>query len=118
PATAVPNPTPPRPRPAPPAEPAPAPEPPPAPPQISPALSPQQEANARNATTRDVQTAEKNLQSANGKRLNASQKDLAEKVRGFLNQTHDAIRTNDWVRAQNLASKAQILSAELIKSFR
>ena len=116
PATPATAPAPPRPRPAPVPEPQPAPEPPPAPPQISPALTPQQEANAKNATTRDVQTAEKNLQSSNGKRLNASQKDLVEKVRGFLNQTHDAIRTNDWVRAQNLASKAQILSAELIKS--
>ena len=52
-----------------------------------------------------------------GRRLNAVQDDLAEKVRGFLSQAHEAIRANDWVRAQNLAEKAQVLSAELVKSF-
>ena len=110
------KPPPPPPRPAPEPEPKPAPEPPPAPPQIAPALTPQQEANARRITTSAVQSAEKNLQVANGKNLNSTQKDLVEKVRGFLQQAHEAIMASDWVRAQNLASKAQILSVDLTKS--
>lgn len=108
------------PAPAPPRRPAPV-EPPKAkveaePPQISPALSPKDQADAMRSTTADIGVAEKNLQLAEGKKLNASQADLVEKVKGFLSQSHEAIRANDWVRARNLALKAQILSTELIKS--
>ena len=68
-------------------------------------------------TNDDIRTAEKNLQAANGKKLNASQTDLVGKVQGFLSQAREAIRANDWVRARNLALKAEVLSTELIKSF-
>ena len=79
-------------------------------------MSPRDQADAMRHTTDDIRSAEKNLQLANGKRLNASQTDLVEKVKGFLSQAHEAIRANDWVRARNLALKAEILSTELIKS--
>jgi len=89
----------------------------PAPPQISPQLSARDlDATKRNTTT-NITTAEQNLQLANGKQLSASQKDLTEKIRGFLGQSHEAIMADDWVRAQNLAEKARVLSAELVKSF-
>ena len=89
----------------------------PAPPQISPQLSARDlEATKRN-TTSNITTAEQNLQLANGKQLSASQKDLTEKIKGFLSQSHEAIMADDWVRAQNLAEKARVLSAELVKSF-
>ena len=96
------------------AEPAP---PKPAPPQISPALSPGDLQRAKDNTTTNITTAEQNLQVANGKQLSAAQKDLVEKISGFLSQAHEAIRADDWVRAQNLAEKARLLSAELVKSF-
>ena len=86
-------------------------------PQISPQLSPTQLADAQRHTSDDIRTAEGNLQLSSGKELNASQKDLQEKVRGFLAQAHEAVIATDWVRAQNLAEKARVLSAELIKSF-
>ena len=86
-------------------------------PQISPELSASQLADAQRRTTQNIAVAEKNLQVASGKDLNASQKDLLEKVRGFLEQAHEAVRATDWVRAQSLAEKAQLLSAELVKSF-
>jgi outer membrane biosynthesis protein TonB len=89
----------------------------PAPPQISPQLSAQDLAIAKNNTTVNMVTAEKNLQAATGKELNAAQKDLVEKINGFLGQAHEAIVADDWVRAQNLAEKARVLSAELVKSF-
>jgi hypothetical protein len=69
----------------------------PAPPQISPQLSAQALEMARS--------------------LNAAQKDLTEKISGFLSQAHEAIAADDWVRAQNLAEKARVLSDELVKSF-
>jgi hypothetical protein len=86
-------------------------------PQISPILSAADRQRLTRLTTDQVSTAERNMQLAAGRRLNAVQNDLADKVRGFLSQAHDAIRANDWVRAQNLAEKAQVLSAELVKSF-
>jgi type IV secretory pathway VirB10-like protein len=109
-------PAPPRPRPAPAetAEPAP---PKPAPPQISPQLSARDLQSAKINTTSNITTAEKNLHMADGKQLTAAQKDLTEKIRGFLAQAHEAILTDDWVRALNLAEKARVLSDELVKSF-
>jgi hypothetical protein len=56
------------------------------------------------------------LQAAAGKKLNAAQKDLVEKINGFLGQAREAIVAGDWVRAKNLAEKARVLSDELVKS--
>jgi hypothetical protein len=89
----------------------------PAPPQISPQLSARDLAATKKNTTDNITTAEKNLQMANGKQLSAAQKDLMEKIRGFLTQSNEAIKSDDWVRAQSLAEKARVLSAELVKSF-
>jgi hypothetical protein len=105
----------PKPRPAP-AEAEPA-QPKPAAPQISPQLSARDLAAARTRTTNNITTAEKNLQSANGRGQSAAQKDLSEKIRSFLSQAHEAIVAEDWVRAQNLADKARVLSTELVNSF-
>jgi hypothetical protein len=114
-----PEPQPPRPRPAPVAaelEP-PRPRTEVAPPQISPILTPADQERLTRLSTDQIRIAERNLQLAAGRRLNEVQNDLAEKVRGFLSQAHEAVSANDWVRAQNLAEKAQVLSAELVKSF-
>lgn len=89
----------------------------PAPPQISPQLSARDLEATKKSTSTNIATAEQNLQLANGKQLSAAQKDLAEKIKGFMSQSHEAITADDWVRAQNLAEKARVLSAELIKSF-
>jgi hypothetical protein len=108
-----------QPRPRPPVEAeaaAPKPEPEPEPLQISPQLSAKDQAAAVRTTTDDIRVAERNLQVAYGRQLNASQNDLVGKIAGFLAQAHEAIRTGDWVRAQNLAQKAQVLSVELTKS--
>jgi hypothetical protein len=116
-AISAPTPAPARPRPAPVAA---APEPPKptaAPtPQISPMLTPQAQQRLTRQTTDDIVAANRNLRRAEGIPLNASQNDLVEKVQGFLKQADDAIRANDWVRAQGLAQKAQVLSADLVKS--
>ena len=65
----------------------------------------------------DTAVAEKNLQQTSGKQLNAAQQDLVGKIRSFLSQSRDASKDGDWVRAQNLAQKARLLSDELIDSF-
>jgi outer membrane biosynthesis protein TonB len=92
-------------------------EPGPEPIQIAPELSAKDQAAAVRTTTDDIRVAERNLQVAYGRQLSASQNDLVGKIAGFLSQAHEAIRTGDWVRAQNLAQKAQVLSVQLVKSF-
>jgi hypothetical protein len=89
----------------------------PAAPQISPQLSARDLQATKTSTTSNITNAEQNLQLANGKQLSPAQKDLTEKIKGFLSQAHEAIMADDWVRAQNLAEKARVLSAELVKSF-
>jgi outer membrane biosynthesis protein TonB len=108
-----PKPAPVKPHPAP-VEPPPTPK--PEPPQISPQLTPAEQAEAERLTKKDIDTAENNLQVAYGKLLNATQHDLVEKIRGFLGQSREAIRASDWVRAKNLAQKARVLSVELVNS--
>lgn len=88
----------------------------PEPPRISPRYTPAEEAQLRDQTNRFISQAERNLQRMNGQKLTPSQSDLAEKIRGFLAQSREAIGAGDWFRAQNLASKAQVLSQELVRS--
>ncbi len=87
-----------------------------APPQISPRLSPAEVAEYQKKTEEAIGAAERNLQRSYGRQLNAAQTDLVEKIRGFLAQAHEASRSADWVRARNLAEKAQVLSVELVNS--
>ena len=102
-------------RPAPPEAAAPAPAR-PAAPQISPQLSPSVLAAAQSRTNSDIEFSEQTLQAWSARALNAAQKDLAEKIRSFLAQAREAIGADDWIRAQNLAQKARVLSDELLKS--
>ena len=85
-------------------------------PQISPQLSAGDQASFERATNDDLATAEKSLQQASGRQLNAAQQDLAGKIRSFTEQARDAGKGGDWTRAQNLAQKARLLSIELINS--
>lgn len=88
----------------------------PAAPQISPQISPGDQAAYERQTNDDVSVAEKNLDQTKGKQLSAAQRDLTEKIRSFVSQSRDASKGGDWARAQNLAQKARLLSAELINS--
>lgn len=88
----------------------------PAAPQISPQISPGDQATFERRTNDDVSVTQKNLDQARGKQLSAAQRDLIEKIRSFVSQSRDASKDGDWARAQNLAQKARLLSAELINS--
>lgn len=84
--------------------------------QISPQLSPNDQASYEHKTDDDINVAEKNLQQINDRQLSAAQHDLVEKIRSFLSQSRDASKAGDWARAQNLAQKARLLSVELVDS--
>jgi hypothetical protein len=79
-------------------------------------MPPEQQAEYQRKTQEAIALAERNLQQASGRTLNAAQRDMAEKIRGFLAQSREAGREADWVRALNLAQKAQVLSNELAGS--
>ncbi|HEV2299587.1 MAG TPA: hypothetical protein VGR72_13860 [Candidatus Acidoferrales bacterium] len=85
-------------------------------PQISQQLSPGDEAELQKQTNQYIGDAEKNLHRADGRDLNANQRDMVEKINGFLNQVHEAMKTSDWTRARNLSQKAFLLSVELANS--
>jgi hypothetical protein len=85
-------------------------------PQIVPGLSTEESASLRQETDRNLSSAERNLAATAGKSLNATQADLASKVRSFISDAREAGRAGDWGRARDLANKAQVLSEELVGS--
>jgi outer membrane biosynthesis protein TonB len=86
------------------------------PPQISPQLSPADQAAFEQKTNENIAGAEKNLRQASGHSLNSVQNDLVDKIKGFLAQAHAAVQEADLARAQNLSQKAYLLSVELVNS--
>jgi hypothetical protein len=85
-------------------------------PQIVPELSTQESTSLHRETDQSLTAAEHNLAATAGKSLNATQSDLASKVRSFISDAREAGRAGDWVRARDLAKKAQVLSEELVES--
>ncbi len=85
-------------------------------PQIVPGLSSQESAALRQQTGQSLSSAERSLAATAGKSLNATQSDLASKVRSFISDAREAGRAGDWARARDLAKKAQVLSEELVGS--
>jgi|SRR5215469_894317 len=85
-------------------------------PTIAAQLPKEELAAAQQETSQSLEIAEKNLASTRNKQLNAAQSDLASKIKGFLKDAREAMKTGDWGRARNLAKKAQVLSEELVRS--
>jgi hypothetical protein len=85
-------------------------------PQIVPELSTQESVSLQRETDQSLHTADQNLAATSGKSLNATQADLASKVRSFISDAREAGRAGDWARARDLAKKAQVLSEELAGS--
>jgi hypothetical protein len=85
-------------------------------PQIVPGLSTQESISLQRETDLSVSAAERDLAATAGKPLNATQSDLASKVRSFISDAREAGRAGDWARARDLAKKAQVLSEELVGS--
>lgn len=63
-------------------------------------MSPSDQVELTKQTQQYVTTAQQNLHRADGHELNTSQHDMVDKIRGFLEQAQDAIRTSDWSRAK------------------
>jgi hypothetical protein len=85
-------------------------------PQIAPLLSAGEASAAQQQMSQSLSVAERNIGSAEGKSLNATQQDLASKVRSFMAEARDAANGGDWTRARAAAKKAEVLSQELAAS--
>ncbi len=85
-------------------------------PLIAPQLTAKEAAAAQQQTNESLNIAEKNLESARGKRLNAAELDLVSKIKEFMKDAREAAQTADWARARSLSKKAQVLSEELVDS--
>jgi len=86
-------------------------------PSLEPELSAQETAAAQAQINESLAIAQRRLQAAKGRALNAMQTDLVSKVVSFLQESRQAAQEGDWMRARNLAKKAQVLSDELAASF-
>jgi len=84
-------------------------------PTIVPDLSAGEAEAAKADAQASLNVAEKNLEAAKGKTLNAAQADLASKVRGFMEAAREAMKDSDWERAKTMAKKAEVLSRELAR---
>jgi hypothetical protein len=85
-------------------------------PMITPRLSSEEAAAARQETNQSLNIAERNLESVRGRSLNAAQADLVSKIKSFIKDAREAAQVGDWTRARSLAKKAQVLSEELAGS--
>jgi outer membrane murein-binding lipoprotein Lpp len=85
-------------------------------PQIAPQLTAGETSAAQQQTSQSLSIAEHNIGSTEGKQLNPTQQDLASKVRSFVAEAREAVKTGDWTRARNAAKKAEVLSQELAGS--
>jgi hypothetical protein len=85
-------------------------------PQIVPQLSAQESSELQRETEASLSDAERNVAAASQRNLNATEADLASKVRGFISDARAAGKAGDWSRARDLARKAQVLSQELSSS--
>ncbi len=88
----------------------------PEPPLIAPQLTAAETSAAQQQMTSSLTVAEKNLAYSHGKKLNATQADLASKIKQFVDDARSAGHEGDWTRARSLATKAQVLSEELAAS--
>jgi len=60
-------------------------------------------------------SAEDNLKKASGRQLNSSQEEMVNQIQQFVEQSKAAVAAGDIERGHNLATKAHLLSDELVK---
>ena len=83
--------------------------------QLSPGVSDEQASRQRQSTTQLLATTDANLKQLAAHPLNPTQQDSVSQVRKYMEQAKAAEEAGDMQRAQNLASKALMLSDDLVK---
>lgn len=83
--------------------------------QLAPGVSNEQASRQRRSTTELLATTDTNLKQLASRELNRTQQDSVSQIRKYMEQAKTAEETGDVQRAQNLASKALMLSDDLVK---
>ena len=86
----------------------------PTPGQISPGVASSDVSHDQASTEQLLQSSESNLGSIK-RQLSQDEQDIVAHIRDYINQSRQAIKENDLVRARNLALKAHLLSDDLVK---
>jgi hypothetical protein len=83
--------------------------------QLAPGMSPEQASNQRQNTTQLLAATDANLKQISSRPINSSQQASVSQIRKYMEQAKAAEQAGDGQRAQNLASKALLLSDDLAK---
>ena len=83
--------------------------------QLAPGVSAEQASRERQSTTQLLATTDTNLKQISERQLNSSQQESVSQIRKYMEQAKAAEAEGDVQRAQNLASKARLLSDDLVK---
>jgi len=75
----------------------------------------EQASQQRSTTKQLLESTEENLKKVAGGQLSASQQEMVNQIRQFMEQSRAAVSAGDVQRGHNLALKARLLSDELVK---
>jgi hypothetical protein len=83
--------------------------------RLSPGVSDEQASRQRQSTTQLLATTDANLKQLAARQLDVTQQDSVSQIRKYMEQAKAADSAGDVQRAENLASKALLLSDDLVK---
>jgi outer membrane biosynthesis protein TonB len=83
--------------------------------QLAPGMSAEQASSQRQNTTQLLAATDANLKQISSRPMNSSQQDSISQIRKYMEQAKAAEQAGDVERAHNLASKALLLSDDLVK---
>ena len=83
--------------------------------QLAPGMSAEQASSQRQSTTQLLAATDDNLKQIASRQLNSTQQDSVSQIRKYMEQAKAAEEAGDVQRAHNLASKALLLSDDLVK---
>jgi hypothetical protein len=83
--------------------------------QLAPGMTQEQASHQRQNTEQLLATTETNLRQLAGRSLNSSQQETVGQIRNYMTGASSALKDGDTQRAHTLASKAQLLSDDLVK---
>ena len=83
--------------------------------QLAPGMSAEQASSQRQSTTQLLATTDSNLKQISTRQLGQTQQDSVSQIRKYMEQAKAAEAAGDVERAHNLASKALLLSDDLVK---
>jgi hypothetical protein len=78
-------------------------------------MSAEQASSQRQNTTQLLAATDANLKQISSRAMNSSQQDSISQIRKYMEQAKAAEQAGDVQRAHNLASKALLLSDDLVK---